>query len=86
MTTYVFRLFDKITREEVHASAGVQSENIPEINRLIFDPELMRRYCGPALVDAVSASPYYDPASDIVQVDVTIRGVAELLNNEQETG
>jgi hypothetical protein len=85
MPKYVFRLFDKNTREEVYASSDFQFGGIPEINHRIHDTDLVERYGGPAIVSAVSEAPENDPASDVIRIDVIIDGVEERLNTEPVT-
>jgi hypothetical protein len=80
MPRYQFRLFDKNTREEVYASSDFQFGGIPEINHRLHDPDLVERYGGPAVVNAISQSPDTDPASDVIVFDVIIDGVEERLN------
>ena len=80
MPTYNFRLFDKNTREEVYASNEFQFGGIPEINHRIHDPDLVERYGGPAIVNAVSESADNDPDSGVISIDVIIDGVEERLN------
>ena len=80
MPTYRFRLYDKNTSEEVFASNEFSLGGIPEINHRLHDPDLVERYGGPAVVNAVRESPDYDPKSDIIRLDVIIDGVEERLN------